>query len=908
MYNQFGGFTPSADSTSFVGYKRYSSPSQTSDFDTESSERRKEKSRDAARCRRSRETEIFTELASLLPLPRSALDQLDKASVMRLVISFLRVRNVLQSVPVMPSIKPDPKYDPMFLEALTGFLLVLSADGDIVFLSENVNEYLGLSQIELVGQSIYDVSHPCDHNEMRDILSVKEPSPERSFFMRLKCTLTSKGKSVNFKSASYKVIHCTGHLVLPLNVKSDTKSDKDNDNSDKSDSPMSCCLIAIGEPIPHPSNIEIPLGSRTFLSKHSLDMKFTYADEKMADFLGYDPDTLLTKSLYEFHHAQDSKTIEKSFKHLLSKGQSQTEQYRFLVNGGGYVWVLTQASLCYNNKGQKQANSVVCVNFIISGVEKKNEIYSACQLLSNGKENEPIPARVERSPEAPKEAAAAAAGAQDAKPRVVTSKLFRPVGSVNAVNVVDVAGLASAGSAEKPKPELLESLFSESEYLFELPEAKFLDEEKVLGELPLPGPAPAPAPARPQTVTSKVLAPYPTTTPEPQTQGDPALCLRPQATTAKIFAPRTEEMNKGFLTFSDDDGLAMLKDEPEDLTHLAPTAGDVCVPLDTPRFLDSMLDDFILSDSYCPLLSEATTDSITKDMSPSDSFFSYRDALSSSRSLSPSLTQSPEDGSIPSLGTDSPPLEDSTINSLLGLDLDSNELSMRAPYIPNNDLPLLLSADLMWGANSTSNTSNSSSSSSLSRNSYNASNNNHNSNMWSPPGSPIPSLSSPDPNSSLARLLRTDSGGGSPLSELLRQRYANKKGDNIKMKFEGVRLPDVAGSKRIGGPPNDGPWGKTNWKRSRTQSPMARPRIIEGGGGGGGGGGGSVLMNLLVSGCDVALKNETEKLSRMKSSIEPEPPNNYLSSMGQTSNLMAVDPKFDNQLNSELMKVLQSAL
>ncbi|CAH0382472.1 unnamed protein product [Bemisia tabaci] len=97
MYNQFGGFTPSADSTSFVSYKRYSSPSQTSDFDTESSERRKEKSRDAARCRRSRETEIFTELASLLPLPRSALDQLDKASVMRLVISFLRVRNVLQS-------------------------------------------------------------------------------------------------------------------------------------------------------------------------------------------------------------------------------------------------------------------------------------------------------------------------------------------------------------------------------------------------------------------------------------------------------------------------------------------------------------------------------------------------------------------------------------------------------------------------------------------------------------------------------------------------------------------------------------------------------------------------------------------------------------------------------------------
>lgn len=34
----------------------------------------------------------------------------------------------------------------------------------------------------------------------------------------------------------------------------------------------------------------------------------------------------------------------------------------------------------------------------------------------------------------------------------------------------------------------------------------------------------------------------------------PIVCSEsPKATTAKIFAPRTEDMNKGFLTFSDDD-------------------------------------------------------------------------------------------------------------------------------------------------------------------------------------------------------------------------------------------------------------------------------------------------------------------------------------------------------------------
>lgn len=61
-----------------------------------SNEKRKEKSRDAARCRRSRETEIFTELAHVLPLRREDVDQLDKASVMRLSIAFLKIREMLK--------------------------------------------------------------------------------------------------------------------------------------------------------------------------------------------------------------------------------------------------------------------------------------------------------------------------------------------------------------------------------------------------------------------------------------------------------------------------------------------------------------------------------------------------------------------------------------------------------------------------------------------------------------------------------------------------------------------------------------------------------------------------------------------------------------------------------------------
>lgn len=83
----------------------------------------------------------------------------------------------------------------------------------------------------------------------------------------------------------FQVIHCTGHIMLqrPV-VKEETRTEKCSvkELCDKNviDTPLQRCLVAIGEPIPHPANIEIPLDKQTFLSKHSLDMKFTYADDK----------------------------------------------------------------------------------------------------------------------------------------------------------------------------------------------------------------------------------------------------------------------------------------------------------------------------------------------------------------------------------------------------------------------------------------------------------------------------------------------------------------------------------------------------------------------------------------------------------------------------------------------------
>jgi len=53
----------------------------------------------------------------------------------------------LTQVPVTQAKSESPKMDELFPKALNGFMLVLSSDGNMVYLSENVKDYLGVSQV-----------------------------------------------------------------------------------------------------------------------------------------------------------------------------------------------------------------------------------------------------------------------------------------------------------------------------------------------------------------------------------------------------------------------------------------------------------------------------------------------------------------------------------------------------------------------------------------------------------------------------------------------------------------------------------------------------------------------------------------------------------------------------------------
>ncbi|KQS52041.1 protein similar isoform X3 [Drosophila erecta] len=616
-------------------------------------EKRKEKSRDAARCRRSKETEIFMELSAALPLKTDDVSQLDKASVMRITIAFLKIRDMLQFVPSLrdcnDAIKQDieavedqqevkPKLEAgsedwlngaeareLLKQTMDGFLLVLSHEGDITYVSENVVEHLGITKIDTLGQQIWEYSHQCDHAEIKEALSLKreiaqkvkdEPQQDlgvsthhRDLFVRLKCTLTSRGRSINIKSASYKVIHITGHLVV--NAKGER------------------LLMAIGRPIPHPSNIEIPLGTSTFLTKHSLDMRFTYVDDKMHDLLGYSPKDLLDTSLFLCQHGADSERLMATFKSVLSKGQGETSRYRFLGKYGGYCWILSQATIVYD---KLKPQSVVCVNYVISNLENKHEIYSLAQQTAASEQKDQHHHQAAETEKEPEKAADPEIILQEAKETV-----NKPISLEAEAKPLQIESEQAEKTIKETKTSVTippVTATPTADQIKQLPESnpykQILQAELLIKrENHSPGPRTITAQLlsgsssglrseekRPKSVTASVLRPSPapplTAPPTAVLSKKPSLGVEPTlpptttATAAIISSSNqqlqipqqtqlqnpqqpAQDMSKGFCSLFADDGrgLTMLKEEPDDLSHhLASTN---CIQLDEMTPFSDML-------------------------------------------------------------------------------------------------------------------------------------------------------------------------------------------------------------------------------------------------------------------------------------------------------------------------------
>ncbi|XP_029111068.1 neuronal PAS domain-containing protein 1 isoform X2 [Scleropages formosus] len=389
---------------------------------------RKEKSRNAARSRRGKENFEFFELAKLLPLPGAITSQLDKASVIRLTISYLHMRHFASQgePPWGPLLEGGPNctkvHHPshslatdMFeqhlgahlLQSLDGFVFVVSQEGRFLYISETVSIYLGLSQVELTGSSVFDYIHPADHVEMAEHLGIRphlraeagcqgshesasssastsslaetpEPAPasplkseddppDRGFFIRMKSTLTKRGLHV--KSSGYKVIHVTGRIrCRPALVPGSPRSLQ---------RPLG--LVALAHTLPPSTLNEVRMESHMFVFRVNMDLQVTYCENRISEYMDLSPAEVVGHTCYQFIHAEDLNTLRQSHEDLLRKGQVVTGYYRWLQRRGGFQWVQSCATVSVNHKAPHERN-VIWVNYVLSRTEMPDTPLDLLQL------------------------------------------------------------------------------------------------------------------------------------------------------------------------------------------------------------------------------------------------------------------------------------------------------------------------------------------------------------------------------------------------------------------------------------------------------------------------------------------------------------------------------------------------
>nr|XP_026497502.1 protein trachealess isoform X6 [Vanessa tameamea] len=401
-------------------------------------ELRKEKSRDAARSRRGKENYEFYELAKMLPLPAAITSQLDKASIIRLTISYLKLRDFSghgdppwsrDTPPTSKTLKVyhivagaqnrrtaaglalelfEQHQGTHILQSLDGFALSVAADGRFLYISETVSIYLGLSQVEMTGSSIFDYVHQADHAEIAEQLGLslagrsgaglnspasgsEEGSQhgtnnpdvsaqmslaasgslyrgmDRAFCIRMKSTLTKRG--CHFKSSGYRVVLMLCRLRPQYTFSHSRKTP-----------PALLGMVALAIALPPPSVHEIRLESDMFVTRIGFDFRIAHCEpSRVSELLGYTAEELTGKNLYALCHGEDANKLRKCHVDLMNKGQVLTHYYRLMNKLGGYTWMQTCATVVCSSKNAEEQN-IICVNYVISGREYPNTVMDCCQL------------------------------------------------------------------------------------------------------------------------------------------------------------------------------------------------------------------------------------------------------------------------------------------------------------------------------------------------------------------------------------------------------------------------------------------------------------------------------------------------------------------------------------------------
>ncbi|XP_049537606.1 uncharacterized protein LOC125952273 isoform X2 [Anopheles darlingi] len=316
-------------------------------------------------------------LASLLPFEQNILSKLDRLSILRLSVSYLRIKSYFQVVMhkeknengMMSNAVSDENYrtrdftsydhsfvldSEMFLQALNGFIMILTCDGEVFFATHTIESYLGFHQSDIIHQSVYELVHSEDREELQKqllwnsflpadlsgiqlteaLVPEKDKLLERSFTVRFRCLLDNTSGFLRLDiRGRVKILH--------------------GQNKKNEEPPLA--LFAFCTPFGPPSLLEIPPKENMFKSKHKLDFSLVSMDHKGKNTLGYSDSELANMGGYDLVHYDDLAYVASAHQ----ERASGMIAYRYQKKDGAWQWLQTSSRLVYKNS---KPDFVICTH------------------------------------------------------------------------------------------------------------------------------------------------------------------------------------------------------------------------------------------------------------------------------------------------------------------------------------------------------------------------------------------------------------------------------------------------------------------------------------------------------------------------------------------------------------------
>ncbi|XP_068424413.1 neuronal PAS domain-containing protein 4-like [Clinocottus analis] len=308
----------------------------------------------ASKARRDHINHEIRNMRALLPVTQEDQERLSYLHSMSAICAYIRKSVLFHGLPAEAGSRRSLPYE-AFLPALHGFILVTTAQGRLVYVSENVEEYLGLSMIDVLqGDTFYDMVERSDIDIVKSNLDNDPNSPsERSFVC---CMQTSK---------AFKLQHGS---CCSMTVRGSFRSFAQPWPSSSLVCPTSEPLfVALCTPTVNRLQSSDSHSCDGFNSVHRLDMTFTQLSDSISYFLGYSAEELTGRSWYSLIHPEDLSLSADSHRSLMQADEGiQAELvFRLQCKDLSWTWIYSRA-----NK-EAECQGVSCANFIISETEAR---------------------------------------------------------------------------------------------------------------------------------------------------------------------------------------------------------------------------------------------------------------------------------------------------------------------------------------------------------------------------------------------------------------------------------------------------------------------------------------------------------------------------------------------------------